>query len=442
MVFKKSRILAQLAAHRERNPEHFWIGAGLATVSLFGMVAAFAVAPGNVELTIPQRTVVEQLELPKAPAAAPETAVFVHTERIQRGDTVASVMARLGIQDNDAVTFLRTSREAAPINRQLRPGKAITARTGANGEFLSLAFPMNGTDKELVVEKTGKGYAVAEQAVKVDTHIVMKSGEIRSSLFAATDAAGLPDAAATQMAEVFGGDVDFHKDLRKGDRFSVVYEMVYARGEAVRPGRILAAEFINAGHTYKALWFQDKDGKGCYYTPDGKPLKKAFLRSPLEFSRVTSGFTTARFHPILQKWRAHKGVDYGAPMGTAVKATADGTVQLAGKQNGYGNVVILRHQGTYSTVYGHLRGFAAGVRNGAHVHQGDTIAYVGMTGYATGPHLHYEFRINDVQVNPLAVALPTAFPLVKEQMVAFKARTTDMLAQLDRIRGLNLAQVN
>ena len=442
MVFKKVRILAQVSAYRERNPEHFWIGAGVATVSLFGMMTAFAVAPGTAELTVPQRTVVEQLELPKAPASAPAASVFVHTERVQRGDTIASLMARLGIQDFDAITFLRTSREAAPINRQMRPGKAISAQTGSSGEFLSLSFPLNGADKELVVEKNGKGFHVREQALKLDTHIVMKSGEIRSSLFGATDAAGLPDAAATQMADIFGGDIDFHKDLRKGDRFSVVYEMVYSRGEPTRAGRILAAEFINAGHTYKALYYQDKDGKGSYYTPDGKPLKKAFLRSPLEFSRVTSGFTTARFHPILQTWRAHKGVDYGAPQGTGVKATADGTVELAGKQTGYGNIIVLRHQGNYSTAYGHLRGFAPGIRNGARVHQGDTIGYVGMTGYATGPHLHYEFRVANVQVNPLSVALPTAFPLPKEQLGAFKSRTTDALAQLDRIRGINLAQVN
>ena len=442
MVFKKSRILAQVLAYRERNPQQFWVGTGVAAVSLFGMMTAFAVAPGTAELTVTQRTVVEQLELPKAPAAAPAAAVFVHTERIQRGDTIASLMARLGIQDADAITFLRTSREAAPINRQMVPGKAIRAQTGANGEFLSLAFPLNGADKELVVEKQARGFSVSEKALKLDTHIVMKSGEIRSSLFGATDAAGLPDAAATQMADIFGGDIDFHKDLRKGDRFSVVYEMVYSRGEPTRAGRILAAEFINAGHTYKALYYQDKDGKGSYYTPDGKPLKKAFLRSPLEFSRVTSGFTTARFHPILQTWRAHKGVDYGAPQGTGVKATADGTVELAGKQSGYGNIIVLRHQGNFSTAYGHLRGFAPGIRNGAWVHQGDTIGYVGMTGYATGPHLHYEFRVANVQVNPLSVALPTAFPLAKEQVAAFKTRTTDLLAQLDRIRGMNLAQVN
>lgn len=441
MNFEKSRILAQLAAWRES--EHFWVGAGVAGFSLFGMVTAFAVAPDTADLAVAQRTVVEQLALPQLPAPAPAASTaFIHTDRIQRGDTIASLMARLGVQDNDAVTFLRTNREAAPIGRQLRPGKSVTARTGANGEFLSLVFPLNGVDKELLVVKTAKGFSVSEQAIKLETRIVMKSGEIRSSLFAATDAAGLPDGAAIQMAEVFGGDIDFHRDLRKGDRFSVVFEMVYSRGEPTRAGRILAAEFVNAGHTYKALYFQDKEGKGSYYTPDGKPLKKAFLRSPLEFSRVTSGFTSSRFHPVLQTWRAHKGVDYGAPQGTGVKATADGTVQLAGKQGGYGNVVILRHQGNYSTVYGHLRGFAAGIRNGSRVHQGDTIGYVGMTGLASGPHLHYEFRIADKQVNPLSVALPTALPLPKDQITVFKGKTGSLLAQLDQIRGLNLAQIN
>ncbi len=450
MNFKKPEILTQLASWRARKPEHFWLGFGISTLSFFGVVTAFAVAPDTAQLQIPQRTVVEQLALPSTVEDAANALVnarFNHQERVQRGDTVASLAARLGITEPAAIAFLRTSPDVAPIHRQLRPGKTISATTGVNGEFITMVFPLNDKGRELLVSKEDGRFKVVEQDQPTETRILMKSGEIRSSLFAATDLVGLPDAAAIQMADVFGGDIDFHSDLRKGDRFSVVYEMVYSRGDPQRVGRVLAAEFVNAGRTYKALHYEPgkesaSDERGSYYTPDGKPMRKAFLRSPLEFSRVTSGFTTARFHPVLQMWRAHKGVDFGAPSGAGVRATADGVVDFAGKQGGYGNLVVLKHQGTYSTAYGHLKGFAASVRKGSHVRQGDIIGYVGQTGWATGPHLHYEFRVSGNQVNPMTIALPSAIPLGKEQLSNFKKNTASALAQLDQIRGLNLANAN
>jgi murein DD-endopeptidase MepM/ murein hydrolase activator NlpD len=226
--------------------------------------------------------------------------------------------------------------------------------------------------------------------------------------------------------------------LRKGDRFSVVYELLFNQGQPTRTGRILATEFINNGKIFRAVWFESKDGQG-YYTAEGKNIRKAFLRSPLEFSRVTSGFSRARFHPIHQTWRAHKGVDYGAPIGTRIRATGDGVVDFAGKRGGYGNLVVIRHQGRFTTHYGHLNGFAAGIRKGTRVSQGDIIGYVGKTGWATGPHLHYEFRINDVHQNPLAVALPSAPPLAPQQMAEFKQHVDPLIYRLDRIRDVNLA---
>ena len=249
----------------------------------------------------------------------------------------------------------------------------------------------------------------------------MRSGEIRSSLFAATDAANLPDAVAIQIADIFSTDIDFHRDLRRGDRFTVVYETFYDQGERLRTGRVLAAEFVNNGKVYQAVWFQHGENEGGYYTLDGKNIRKAFLRSPLEFSRITSGFTNARFHPVLQEWRAHRGIDYGAPTGTRVKATGDGIVEFAGRQGGYGNLVVLRHQSQYTTWYGHLSGLAKGMRKGARVAQGEVIGYVGSTGLATGPHLHYEFRINNVHQNPLRVVMPSAPPITAEQRPAFDA---------------------
>lgn len=440
MFHEKTRILAQFNTFREISPGRFWATAGLAGISLFGMVAAFGVAPTAGELQISQQTVVEQLTLPEGFRTEATPGYFLREERIQGGDTVAALVARLGVQDERAFAYLQQSRETQAIFRQLRPGKLVTARTAENGELLSLVFPLNGAkDDVLIIEKRDGKLQASEQSLKLEPQVFMKTGEIRSSLFAAMDAAGLPDSVATQMADIFGGDIDFHRDLRRGDRFSVVYEMLYSQGQPIHPGRILAAEFTNQNKTYKAIWFQGSDGHGGYYMADGKSIRKAFLRSPLEFSRITSGFTSARFHPILQTWRAHKGVDYGAPTGTRVKATGDGIVEFAGRQGGYGNLIIIRHQGKYTTHYAHLSGFAAGIRKGARVSQGDVIGFVGATGWATGPHLHYEFRINDVHQNPLSVALPTAVPLRPQQLVEFRKYAESLIARLDQIRGLNLA---
>ncbi|MCL4723057.1 MAG: peptidoglycan DD-metalloendopeptidase family protein [Rhodocyclaceae bacterium] len=440
MNLEKTRILTQLQAIRENRPYHFWAVAAVAVVSLFSMMAAFGTAPDSVEIRDYQRNVIEQLVVPID--ITTESGSFVREERIQRGDSVASLLTRLGVQDEQAFAYLRQQTDAQAIFRQLRPGKIVTVRTSDSGELLSLTFPLNGPkDNALVVEKRDDKLIVSEQAQQLNSQVVMKAGEIRNSLFAATDAIGLPDGIATQMADIFGGDIDFHRDLRKGDRFSVVYEMLYNQGHPARTGRILAAEFANNGKTFRALWFEGKDGQG-YYTADGKSIRKAFLRSPLEFSRITSGFSISRFHPILQTWRAHKGVDYGAPVGTRVKATGDGTVEFAGKQGGYGNLVVIRHQGRFTTHYGHLNGFAAGMRKGTRVSQGDIIGYVGQTGWATGPHLHYEFRINDVHQNPLSVALPSAPPLASQQLAEFNRFAEPLVYRLDRIRGMNLAMID
>jgi murein DD-endopeptidase MepM/ murein hydrolase activator NlpD len=248
----------------------------------------------------------------------------------------------------------------------------------------------------------------------------------------------MPDLVTIQLAEIFSSDIDFFHDLRKGDRFTVAYEVLEIDGEPIKIGRVLAAEFVNKGVTYRAYHFEDPaltGPNGGYYTEDGKNLKKAFLRSPMEFSRITSKFTLARFHPILQTWRAHKGIDYGAPTGTPIRATGDGTVDVAGQQGGYGNFVLLKHHGSYSTAYGHLSRFAAGIRKGARVQQGQVVGYVGATGWATGPHLHYEFRINQVQHNPLSVALPTALPVPPEKLAAFRGRTQPLTGQLALARG-------
>ena len=403
------------------------------------MVAAFGTAPDSAEIRKHQRIVVEQLQAASGARQAAGNAYFVREERIQRGDTVAALLTRLGVQDEHAFAYLRQQPGTQAIFRQLRPGKLVTARTSELGELLALTFPLNGSnDNALVVEKRDGRLHSDERALALAPQIVMKSGEIRTSLFAATDGIGLPDSVATQMADIFGGDIDFHRDLRKGDRFSIVYEILFSQGQPVRSGRILAAEFINDGKTFSAIWFEGRDGQG-YYTTDGKNIRKAFLRSPLEFSRVTSGFSHSRLHPIHQTWRAHKGVDYGAPIGTRVKATGDGIVEFVGKQGGYGNLVVIRHQGRFTTHYAHLNGFAQGIRKGMRISQGDVIGYVGKTGWATGPHLHYEFRINNIHQNPLSIALPSAPPLALQQMAEFKQRAEPLVFRLEQIRGMSLA---
>ncbi|WP_301100778.1 peptidoglycan DD-metalloendopeptidase family protein [Propionivibrio sp.] len=438
---QKSGILAHSHPAIERLLRHRWLVAGTGSIALLGMMTAFALAPASDEGHVQLQTVLEQLTTPTTVLIDDENPIFLREERIQRSDTVSSLAARLGITDQSALEFIRQDKETRAISRQLRPGKVVTAKTGIRGNLIALYFPLNGKDATLLVESRSSGFRASEQVLSLEARIVVKSGEIRSSLFGATDAAGIPDAIATQLAEIFGGDIDFHRDLRKGDRFSLVYETLTHRGQAVRSGRILSAEFVNNQKMFSAYWFQAEDGKGAYYTADGKNLRKAFLRAPLEFSRVTSGFTSSRLHPVLQIWRAHKGVDYGAPSGTRVRSVADGTVESVGWQSGYGKLVVIRHQGAYSTAYGHLSGFAPGIRKGSRVSQGDTIAYVGQTGLASGPHLHYEFRVNGQQINPLAVTLPTSIPLEASQISRFKDTIMPLQTQLELAKQIKLATI-
>jgi murein DD-endopeptidase MepM/ murein hydrolase activator NlpD len=391
---------------------------GIAVLCLCG-VAAFGLAPNTTLETVPTRDVARALPMP-AFAAMPEAdlARYWREERIQRGDTIGSVLSRLGIDDAAAMNFLRTDPAARPLY-QLRPGKPLRVETNGDGRLLQLRF----------VTAAGDLLGIARDA-PVDVRWRMASGEIRSSLFGAADAAGLPDAVTLQLADVFAGDIDFYKDIKRGDRFTVIYETRHLDGEMLSTGRIVAAEFVNAGKNYRAFLWRSPDGSEGYYTGDGAPLRKAFLRSPMEFSRVTSGFSGARVHPILQEMRAHRGIDYAAPTGTPIRAVGNGKVMFSGKQGGYGNVIHLQHQGAFSTVYAHLSRFAAGVKSGARVAQGEVIGYVGQTGWATGPHLHYEFRVANEQRNPQTVVLPGGEPLPAAQRETFAAGIVPAAAQL------------
>lgn len=413
----------------------------LSTLPLLGVVTAFGIMPQSDVLSVPQQVVIEEIALaPDNPVPALTAATYWRNERIQRGDTVSELLRRLNVDDAAASDFLRQNNTAASL-RQLGVGKEVQAETAMNGSLLALRYLDNEGNQVVVTNNGGKFQADIKTAL-VEQRAFVRTGVIESTLFAATDEAGLPDAAASQLAEIFGGDVDFHRDLRKGDKFSVIYEMTYINGEAARTGRILAAEFINNTRPFRAVYFQTSNDKGDYYSPDGKSMHKAFLRSPIEFSRVSSGFSSSRFHPVLNKWRAHKGVDYAAPTGTKVKATSDGVVSFIGKQGGYGNMVILNHQGSYQTVYGHLSRFASGLRNGQRVAQGQIIGHVGMTGVATGPHLHYEFKMNGVQRDPLKVALPDSRPIATAQMEEFTEKTRELHARLSLLRNTRVAKID
>jgi murein DD-endopeptidase MepM/ murein hydrolase activator NlpD len=414
-------------------------GVALLVLPFLGIVAAFGIAPDTVTDTAPRTQIVEQLALPATTLSIPPDTGFWREERVRRDDTFGSLLSRLGVDDPGAIAWLRATRAARGLY-QLIPGRTMRSHTTAEGKLLALRYLNGGT--VIRVERGGESFSVTEQPVALERRVQMKSGEIRSSLFAATDAADLADAVAIQIAEIFSTDIDFHRDLRRGDRFTVVYETFYDQGEQLRTGRVLAAEFVNNGKVYQAVYFQHADGQGGYYTLEGKNIRKAFLRSPLEFSRITSGFTNARFHPVLREWRAHKGIDYGAPAGTRVKATGDGIVEIAGRQGGYGNLVVLRHQSQYTTWYGHLSGVAKGMRKGARIAQGDVIGYVGSTGLATGPHLHYEFRINNVHQNPLSVVMPSAPPIMAAQRPAFDSVAIPLAQRLKLLRGTNLARLD
>jgi murein DD-endopeptidase MepM/ murein hydrolase activator NlpD len=440
----KSGILAQNPATLERKLRLRWI-LGASAIPLFGIITAFGIAPQTSDQPVAMSTVIEEVirpgDLQTSNVADADIQPIWQADQIQRDDTLSNVLQRLNIRNSVAIDFLRQSPEASALPSQLRPGRNIISKTTGDGDLLELLY-QTGADTALQVKLTDHGYVAEQVQVTLDTQTTIKSGEIRSSLFAATDNAGIPDHIAIQLADIFSSDIDFNLDLRKGDRFSVVYESSYHNGELIKSGRVLSAEFVNQGKHYRAVLYRDHEGHTNYYTPEGKSLHQAFLRSPLEFSRISSGFTLARFHPILQTWRAHKGVDYAAPIGTNIKATSNGTVDFVGTQRGYGNVIMLQHAGGISTVYGHLSHFANGLHKGQHVSQGDVIGQVGMSGMATGPHLHYEFRVHGEHRDPLKVALPMVASLLNSELPAFRSQSSRLLAPLALLRDSNTVSID
>jgi murein DD-endopeptidase MepM/ murein hydrolase activator NlpD len=325
------------------------------------------------------------------------------TEITRSSDTAEALLRRLGIDDAAAAAFLRSNPDARTALLS-RPGRTVTAEATQENALKKLSARWmpdgDGGFKRFVIEKTARGFSARTEIDALAPGTRLASGVVRSSLFAATDDARIPDAVAGQLADIFSGDVDF-RALRKGDRFAVVYETFDADGQTLRSGRVLSAEFESGGKLHQALWFQEPGQKGGYYRPNGDSLRRAYLSSPVEFSRVSSGFAM-RMHPILNSWRQHNGIDFAAPMGTAVRSVGDGTVEFAGTQNGYGNIVIIKHHNAQETAYAHLS--RIDVKVGQGISQGQTVGAVGMTGWATGPHLHFEFRVNGEYHDPATIA--------------------------------------
>jgi len=406
---------AHVASFASRYPKTL---AATVSLGLAGFAAtAFGVAPDVPDAAdLPRRTIVESIAPvdlhSQLDALADVDLDLFRTDLTRASDTADSLLARLNVADLAAAAFLRTD----PIAKRLlegRGGKRVQVRVDSRGrlEELVARYAAPSADKlptqftRLRIQRIADRLVADTVIAPLASQPVMASGTIRSSLFAATDEAGIPDAVATQLAEIFANDIDFHRELKKGASFSLVYEALTADGEPITwgpaTGRVVAAEFVNKGQTYSAMWFKDGDTKGAYFGLDGQSKQRSFLASPLEFSRVTSGFSM-RMHPILNAWKQHNGVDYGAPQGTPVRTIGDGVVEFAGWQNGYGNVVHVKHGNERSTVYAHLS--RIDVFQGQRVDQGATIGAVGQTGWATGPHLHFEVKIDGQQQDPVLVA--------------------------------------
>ena len=387
----------------------------------------------HVDLTLPQET---SAPLHAATATSESRDTAGHTIKVNRGDTLSGIFKRLGIL-HELPAVMKAGPNARALGK-LRPGETLTLALEQN-QLQRLHYrPQNGD--ELNIIRTPDGLQANVVPHHYEHRLFHAGGSIQNSLFIDGQRAGLSDRLIMQLAEIFGWDIDFALDLRPGDHFTVVYDTLYENGLRVREGDIIAAEFVNQGRSFRAIRYTDPSGRTDYYTPDGHSLRKAFLRTPVQFSRISSRFNLHRKHPILNRVRAHKGVDYAAPVGTPVRAAGDGKVVYKGWKGGYGRFIVLQHGQRYSTAYGHLSRFAAKLRAGARVRQGQVIGYVGQSGLATGPHLHYEFRINGTHRDPLKVKLPAAQPLKTRFMANFESNALPLLAQIDSYRHATLSR--
>jgi murein DD-endopeptidase MepM/ murein hydrolase activator NlpD len=405
----------------------------------FGVIASVVVAGAilsaagaQVENPLPDTSMESLLSASAEPARADGTAARTPFEfvaiTIGHNDTLDQIFRGLQLKLSD-LAELRSLPDVRKSLDMIRPGDVIQL-THLDGEIKSLTRRINET-ATLSVTRAEQGFNANIVENPLETGEQMLRGTVDSSLYVAVNAAGGTDRLAVELADVFKYDIDFVNSVRAGDSFIVAHEQEYQDGEFVRDGDILAAEFVNAGRTYRAVRYVSPNGRADYYTPDGRPVRKAFLRYPVDYARISSGFSLARRHPVLNRVRAHKGIDFAAPTGTPIKAAGAGRVVSRGKNGGYGNAVVLAHKSGITTLYGHMSRFARGLSVGDQVAQGQVIGYVGMTGLASGPHVHYEYRVNGVHKNPARVTVAKADPIPADLMADFKVQTTPLLARLD-----------
>lgn len=441
--------LTQILQSVHRHPKRLAVAVAAALLSMGGGAFALASIESNSNEVV-VREILEDLALPQTTEAKQTFAALpvapltlFRTTTTRANDTAETLLKRLGLFDSSAAAFLRSNKD---LHQALmsRTGRLISAEANDNRGLLKLTArwadkDADDTFQRLIIERTEAGFVSRLESAPLVAVQALGSATISSSLFAATDEANIPDAVASQLAEIFSGQIDFRRSLRKGDRLSVVYEDLQADGESMRSGKVLSAEFVNNGKSNQAVMFQDaSSSKGQYYTFDGQSLRKAFLASPLEFTRMSSGYGI-RVHPITNDKRAHKGIDYAAPTGTPVRTVGDGVVEFAGNQRGYGNVIEIKHRDGKSTLFAHLS--RIGVQKGQKVEQGDIVGAVGSTGFSTGPHLHFEFRVDGEHRDPLTLVAEGggAAPLTAAAKPVFDKASAYMRSQLAQAASVRLA---
>ncbi|WP_305906610.1 peptidoglycan DD-metalloendopeptidase family protein [Methylomarinum sp. Ch1-1] len=363
---------------------------------------------------------------------------IIHT--VKNGESLSTIFSDLDLSKTDLHKIIHAN-DTGKLFASLNPGKDLVAKVNSDGQLEELLYHKNSIET-LFASRHDDDFKVEKLSKQIDKQVTSAQATIHSSLFLDGKNAGLSDKLIMELANIFAWDIDFALNLRDGDQFTVVYEKLFVDGQEFDSGEIISAEFVNQGDVYTAVRFEDPKGNADYYTPDGNSMRKAFLRTPVDFARISSPFNLKRKHPVLNRIRAHKGVDYAARTGTPIKSTGDGKIIYRGRKGGYGNVVIVQHGQTYTTLYAHLSKFRKGQRTGNRIKQGQVIGYVGMSGLATGPHLHYEFRVNGVHRNPLTVKLPKANPINKSLLAEFKAQTAPLLAQLDKAKASTLLAQN
>jgi murein DD-endopeptidase MepM/ murein hydrolase activator NlpD len=388
----------------------------------------------SVQIELPETTEHEVIRESDTPA---EEALSWKHYKVKKGDSMALIFRRAG-ESAKTLHAIMNSGPAAKQLAHLKVGQSVAFGYSAEQNFQQLKFSPAKTE-QLIVTRQEDNWISEIINEDVEIRIEHAAATINDSLFLSGSKAGLSDNTIMLLAGIFGWDIDFALDIRKGDQFTVIYEGRYLDGEKIGDGEIIAAEFINQGKSYQAVRYTDAEDDTQYYSPEGRSMRKAFLRTPVKFSRISSKFTKKRWHPVLKKWRSHRGVDYAAPRGTPVKATSNGKIAFKGNKGGYGKSIFIQHGKKYTTVYGHLNSYAKGIGKGKKVKQGQVIGYVGSTGLATGPHLHYELRVNGVHHNPLTIKLPKASSIDNKYLDDFRQQSQPLLARLALINATQVA---